>query len=245
MRATLTYHSIDDSGSPISVPPRALEEHLRWFASGRVRVLSLDELVAETDEDGDAVAVTFDDAFLNAHAPAARLLDRGLPVTLFVVPAHVGRTNAWGGRDEPGIPTLPLMGWDDLARLAEAGAEIASHTLSHARLTEVSPDRVDEELAGGLDGIASKLGVRSRHLAYPYGAVNDDVAARAAARHGWAHTTSFRALAPGDDPLRLPRLDMYYFREPGALERWGTTRFAARVAGIRARRAIRAVFDSP
>src|SRR5579864_2255548 len=96
MRATLTYHSIDDSGSPISVSPTAFDAHLKWLNTGRVRVVSLDEIVTMPDDGQDAVAVTFDDGLLNTRQPVENLLSSGLPVTLFVVSGYVGRTNTWG-----------------------------------------------------------------------------------------------------------------------------------------------------
>src|SRR5690606_37701023 len=60
MRAILTYHSIDESGSPISVSREAFRAHVRWLASGAVKVRPLAELVDARDG-GDAVAITFDD----------------------------------------------------------------------------------------------------------------------------------------------------------------------------------------
>jgi len=65
VKATLTYHSIEESGSPISVSPSVFASHLRWLGSARVRVFSLDALASHSDDAGDAVAVTFDDGFLN------------------------------------------------------------------------------------------------------------------------------------------------------------------------------------
>ena len=44
MRAILTYHSIDDSGSPISVSPAAFRRQLEWLVAERVRVVPLSEL---------------------------------------------------------------------------------------------------------------------------------------------------------------------------------------------------------
>ena len=67
MKAPLTYHSLDDSGSAISIPPAVFDQHLAWLTSGRVRVLTLDRIAEEPDSAGDAVAVTFDDGFLNAR----------------------------------------------------------------------------------------------------------------------------------------------------------------------------------
>ena len=45
--------------------------------------------------------------------------------------------------------------------------------------------------------------------------------------------------------LELPRLDMYYFRDPGALDGWGSPPFLRRVAWLRARRRLRALVAGP
>ena len=49
MRAILTYHSIDDSGSLISVAPAVFRSHVQWLTSGRVRALSLEDLIEHRD----------------------------------------------------------------------------------------------------------------------------------------------------------------------------------------------------
>ena len=60
------------------------------------------------------MAVTFDDGFLNGREAIEQLRAHGLPVSLFIVSSCVGGTNAWGGKAQRGIPTLPLLGWADL-----------------------------------------------------------------------------------------------------------------------------------
>src|SRR5713101_6332064 len=110
MRAILTYHSIDDSGSAISIPPAVFKEHVRWISQRQIHVESLDDLLAgDKEAETDTVAITFDDGFANFTLAVELLADYGLPATLFVVAGHVGGTNAWGGRTDPGIPTLPLL----------------------------------------------------------------------------------------------------------------------------------------
>jgi peptidoglycan/xylan/chitin deacetylase (PgdA/CDA1 family) len=240
VKATLTYHSIDDSGSAISLGRQAFRAHLRWLTSGRVRVLSLDDLVAHPDTGDPAVAVTFDDGFLNVHDGVEELLKNRVPVTLFLVSGHVGRSNAWnGGRADPGIPVLPLLDWPDLERLVAHGASIAPHTRRHPHLTRISTQAFDDELGGCLDDLRARLGPASAHLAYPYGDVNAAVAARAARYVRFGHTTHFDFLKADDAPLLLPRLDMYYFQAPGSIEAWGSPRFLRRVAWCRLRRAAR------
>jgi len=229
MRAILTYHSIDDSGSPISVSPSAFRAHVRWLASGAVRVLPLVQLLDDSTE-GDAVALTFDDGFRNfADEAADLLLDQGLPVTLFVVPEHVGGENDWGGRHTPGIPGLPLLSWQSLGALAERGVTLGAHTRRHRDLTLVRGAALEDEVAGCVERMAAELGSRPLTFAYPYGAVDDTSATVVRDVFVAACTTELRTLRSGEDRALLPRLDMFYFREGGQLEAWGSPAFRGRL----------------
>ncbi|HXT70226.1 MAG TPA: polysaccharide deacetylase family protein [Vicinamibacterales bacterium] len=241
MKAILTYHSIDPSGSPISVDTGTFDRQFRWLTHGSVRAIPLDDLVTGRAPSGDVVSVTFDDGFLNIIPAADRLLDAGVVPTIFVVTKHVGGTNAWGGKNQAGIPTMPLLGWTDLERLAKRGARIEAHTRTHPHLTRVSAEQLADELDGSRDDLERQLGQRPGHFAYPYGDVNHAVAERARSAFACAYTTEMSALGGRDDAARLPRLDMYYFQSPGALDPFGAPAFARRLAWIRARRAVRAL----
>ena len=212
MRAILTYHSIDDSGSPISVDRAAFREHVAFLASGAVRVTDIAGVLAQP-EDAQAVALTFDDAFANFATEAWPLLrDRGLPATLFVVSGHVGGTNAWGGREQAGIPTLPLLDWDDLGRLAEEGVTLGAHSRTHPDLRGTDDAALEDELAGSAEVIAARTGRRPEAFAYPYGAHDTRVASAAAAAYRFACTTDLRPLGRNEATSLLPRLDACYLR---------------------------------
>jgi peptidoglycan/xylan/chitin deacetylase (PgdA/CDA1 family) len=229
MRAILTYHSIDSSGSPISLSEDTFRAHVRFFGSGRVAVVPLADLLSMPDEK-DALAITFDDGFLNFASTAMPLLSHlGFPATVFVVSDAVGATNAWGGTPASGIPTLPLMSWSDLERVRDAGFEIGAHTRNHPNLTGLSLAQADDEISGCVDRIFSELGERPRRFAYPYGDVNDAVAALARQTFEHSVTTELDLLGPDDDSALLPRLDAYYFQRSGTIEAWGTTAFRRRV----------------
>lgn len=239
MRAILTYHSIDASGSPISCHPDAFERHVAWFRSGRVRVTTVPELVT-LPPSVDAVAITFDDAFVNfAEVAAPRLLEHGLPVTAFVVADQTGMTNAWDGTPERGIPHLPLLDWSALARLHERGVTIGAHTRTHRDLTQLRPHAVDSEVRGSAEAVHKQIGTRPSVFAYPYGRFDRDTAAVVSRVFPYACTTEFRVLEPEITPAALPRLDMYYFQHPGRLERWGTPGFNRFVAFRRGLRDLR------
>lgn len=237
MRAVLTYHSIDPSGSPISVRAGDLERHLRWLAAEGPPVVALERIL---DAPRDAVALTFDDGFANFEEVAAPLLsDLGLPATLFVVTGRVGRDNAWGDRADPAVPTLPLLDWDRLGRISEAGVELGAHTRTHPRLPTLDETALRDELEGCAADMEARLGRRPPSLAYPYGAVDARVVKAARGVFDLAVTTDFRPVRTDDDPMAVPRLDMFYLRAPGRLEAWGSAGFRRYLAWRRALRRIR------
>lgn len=239
MRAILTYHSIDDSGSPISIAPQDFLRHLDWLAGARVRVLPLAELVADGDG-GDGVALTFDDAlesFADHAWPA--LSERDLAATLFVPTDRVGGRNDWAGGPVGGIPSLPLLDWRTLRQMARQGLELGSHGRRHLDLTRLDDAALEDELAGSARRLERHAGVEAQSFAYPYGAVDARVAAAAARHYRLACTTELRPLARGVAPHLLPRLDAYYLRRAGALEAWGSRRFHRRLALRRAARRLR------
>lgn len=243
MRAILTYHSIDTSGSPISIAPDTFARHVAWLAGGAVQVEALTTLRrgGETSADGrHRVAVTFDDAFENFGTVAwPRLRDAGLPATLFVVTGHVGETNVWGGRPSPGIPVLPLMTWEALGAAAAEGVTIGAHTRTHPHLPDLDAARLDDELAGCRADLAGRLGCQATTFAYPYGDVSAAVTATAARHFAVGCTTEYRAVAAGDAAERLPRLDMGYFQHADAFADWGSAAFVRRIATRRALRRVR------
>jgi len=234
MRAIFMYHSIDESGSPISVEPRVFRQQMEFLALGRPRVVPLADIATERAPD-ESIALTFDDAFANFEEHAAPIMaDLGLPGTVFVVTDHVGKTNAWGNATATlasggAIPILPLMTWDAIQRVTRRGIEIGAHTRSHPQLTSLSDQKVADEVDEPAERLARELGTRPTAFAYPYGDLDHRVVTTVRRTYQRACTTELRALGHGEDPVRLPRLDAYYFRAPGQLEQWGSSAFQRRI----------------
>lgn len=241
MKAILTYHSIDGSGSVISVDRATFRRQMEWLSGSGMAVVGLDR-VLQWDSGTDAVAITFDDAFSNFVSEAWPVLrDLGLAVTVFVPTDHVGDTNAWENPARTGIPRLPLLDWNAIGRLVASGVDVGSHTRTHADLRKVPLERVADEVVESADRIAAETGRRPSAFSYPYGSLNEDVRDLVAGRYRVAVTTELRPVGPDEDPHRLPRLDSYYFRRPGRMERLGTTamkRYLTIRRGLRAARSL-------
>ena len=96
----LTYHSIDDSGSLISVSPAAFGAQMEYLHSNGFRALSLRDYVTRLPlgrlPARGAFVITFDDGFRNVHEIALPILRRlGFAATVFVPTDHVGGSATW------------------------------------------------------------------------------------------------------------------------------------------------------
>jgi peptidoglycan/xylan/chitin deacetylase (PgdA/CDA1 family) len=206
----LTYHSLDTSGSVISVSPDVFHEQVDWLAANGVPVVPL-ERIRETP---DAVALTFDDGLCSFWEHAAPLLQRyRFPATVFVVSGYCGGWNDWPSQPfRMGIPRLELMGWRELEQIAKLGVTIGCHTVTHPHLSRLSAAEVEEELHRSRSAIEQRLGMAVDTFAYPYGD-STPLVRRVAARHfRLACGTRLAFLSSRSDPLDLPRLDAYYLR---------------------------------
>lgn len=239
MRAILTYHSVDGSGSVVSIDEHTFARHVQWLAASDVRVLPLDELPDAPDGE-DAVAITFDDGLESfGRVAAPLLLEHGLPATLFVVTDAVGATNEWHGHGDPGIPVQRLLDWSELARLVSDGFSLGAHTSTHLNLATAEPNAAEREILGSKSRLARELGVEATTFAYPYGGVSQAARDIVAREFRYGVTTRLAALSTHEHPALLPRLDSYYLRTPGTLESWGTKRFRLRMGFLAGARSVR------
>jgi peptidoglycan/xylan/chitin deacetylase (PgdA/CDA1 family) len=239
----LTYHSLDESGSVISVAPDAFRAHVRGLRARGFRGLPVGDVVEAWEADralpARTVALAFDDGFRSVLDVAAPVLhEAGFRATVFAVAGHLGGRNDWPTQGR-GIPLLPLLSPADLRALAAGGFEIGAHGVTHAPLDRLSAAAVDEELVGGTRRLEDETGTAVRVFAYPEGRAGAFVRRAVAARYRAACSTELRVADSLDDRHWLPRLDMYYFRRglPRRLllTSWGTAYLRLRRLGRAAR----------
>lgn len=212
----LMYHQVET--------PRSAQEH-RFCATPLEFARQMDHLVeaytpvtleallagmrGDAPLPQQAVHVTFDDGFVGVLEHAAPVLaERGIPATLFAVSSRLGQSNDWMAKR--GFPERPLL---DLAQMRELEAMdfvIGSHTRSHARLTEIGPEQLTDEVTASKHALEDALGKEVRHFAYPYGLFNDAVRdAVIAAGYRAACSTRSGFNRPGEDHYLLRRIDVF------------------------------------
>ncbi len=214
MRAILTFHSVDDSGSVISFSPATFAA-LVEAVGRRHAIVDLDALL----DGAEGVAITFDDGMRSVLQHALPVLGaHGVPAHLFLTTNTVGRATPWP--DPPSdIPAFPMLDWDEVEALVAGGVRIENHTTSHPDLRATSDDDIRTELDHADAIIEARLGRRPRFFAYPFGYYDDRTRALVAGRYRASVTTELRTLGDDDDLTAVPRLDAYYLQDP----RWFST----------------------
>jgi peptidoglycan/xylan/chitin deacetylase (PgdA/CDA1 family) len=260
--AILTYHSLDTSGSVVSVAPSDFADQMRALADSGYRGIALREATAyraATDAWPDrCVVLTFDDGYANFHEAALPILMRcGFAATIFLVSAHVGGQNDWE-RPPVRLGARSMLSWSQVAELCAAGIEVAAHTKTHPDLARLSPTAAEEEIAASRAQIEDRLGRPVESFAYPYGSVSRP-AREIVAREFRAACTVELKRADGEAMHELPRVDTYYFRSARrfarlangeldrylAVRRWGRLMRRTLSPAPRAQHTVTAVAGEP
>ena len=156
---------------------------------------------------GKPIILTFDDGyrdFLTAAMPVLRA--HGFSATVFLVAERIGGSATWDA--EYGEPA-PLLSWEEVRALHEAGIDFGCHSLLHHPMTGLSRAELAKDTVLARAILQERLGISVKTVAYPYGAQNGFV--RSVIRD-----LGFQAAVGcepgvsrlGDSPLRLPRIEV-------------------------------------
>ncbi len=241
----LTYHSISEGRSPLRIPPALFEFQLNWLKSN-ARVMPLEEVVDclanGTPMPPRAVALTFDDGFLDFYTAAAPLLRRAaLPATVFLPTDYCGLSNRWPGQPE-WVEEQPLMGWDHITELAGHGIKFGAHSASHPHIPQLPDDAVIREILGSKQDIEARVGSPVQTFCYPYGDWDARVRSLLKPHYRAACSTRTDIAIPGADLYSLPRVDAHLVRHPAIFSRLFSGLFSPYLS---ARRTVRSLRGQP
>ncbi|MEO8288310.1 MAG: polysaccharide deacetylase family protein [Chloroflexota bacterium] len=207
----LSYHSIDANGTPLSVSPGLFAAQMATLAAEGCATFTMSQVAQHLGERKPfpprAVAITFDDGFSSVAEIALPLMRRfGLKATVYVITGMVGRTTRWTDGGKP-LPSLRILGWDQIEQLHGAGVEIGAHTATHGFLTQYADAELTDELDAPREVLRARLGAPVSAFAYPQGDYDRRVVnAVRATGYSTATTVDQGRVRLNDDPFLLPRL---------------------------------------
>ncbi len=210
----LCYHRV---GGPLElgvtrVSPKVFRRQMHALAKAGWTTLTLDQFAAAARSDGSALRIprsafllSFDDGYSELAEFAYPVISEvGFTATTFLITDYIGRPNAWDIQ----YTRKPLrhLDWSAIEAWKARGFEFASHTATHARLTWLDDARVTDELARSREILNERLG-DCPAVAYPFGAVDDRVAALAREA---GYRLGFDGVAGVEgDGMRLSRVPVY------------------------------------
>lgn len=217
------YHSIDrlkDDPNMLCTSPARFESQLRYLQQRNLRGVSMRELCRAMDagEHKGLVGLTFDDGYTDFLHTAMPIMERlGHSATVFAVAGMPGE-NDWQHTFTP-RPRLKLLDAEGLREVSERGMEVASHTMTHARLAGAAPELLEYEVGESRRALGEILGEEVGGFCYPYGSL-DEAAVRAARLAGYAYACGWNTPVERS-AYDLPRIPI--------AERDNPPRFAAKL----------------
>ena len=178
----LLYHNVGPVRPGITpgltVTPERFERHVRWLVRrGYTGICPSDWARWRREGKGlpdKPILLTFDDGYEDLVEFALPVLRRyGFGAVVYIVTGQLGGTNAWD--DPAGTRTHRLMTAEQIRYWAARGIEFGAHSRTHANLTTLSADQLEEEVAGSGKELASLVGAPVVSFAYPSGYHNQAV----------------------------------------------------------------------
>jgi peptidoglycan/xylan/chitin deacetylase (PgdA/CDA1 family) len=198
----LLYHSIGEDHSArdaFTVGRRAFREHARAIYDAGRAAMTVGELAdalrGAMRLPPRPVLVTFDDGFADVLGAVELLLASGLRASVFVTAGA--------------IDSARMVTRGDVRALAALGerVEIGAHSVTHARLDELSRQRAAAEISVSKSALESVTQRPVRSFAYPHGAYDRHVRRRVIDSGFTAAAAVKNALSHAqDDPHALARV---------------------------------------
>lgn len=225
----LMYHKLGPRPAGVRlkglyVGEQLFDRQLAELRQAGYRACDFDALAGGVPAQPGRIGISFDDGYVNVLRYGLKpLAKHGFQALQYIVADNIGGGNDWDVSE--GEVREPLM---DLAQIREwlaAGHLIGSHTLSHAKLPQLSPAQAREEIAASKKKLEDLLGVPIVHFCYPYGFWNErvrDLVIEAGYRT--ATTTGFGLNDAGTSPFELRRIMARY-------QSWGLRGLRQRLFG--------------
>lgn len=174
----LLYHSVDTSGSDISITPREFKAQMEYLKFSEYRTISLMEYMHYLQTDGKShpkeVVLTFDDGFKNNYSEVFPVLrEYGFTATIFLATNYIDGICTWEKNEF--IPNLQLLSWGEIEEMSAFSIDFASHSSSHPYLTKLSEAKIRIELLNSKSIIEAKLKKPVTFFSHPYGDTNKQI----------------------------------------------------------------------
>lgn len=190
----LMYHAVNNKtfgNAELFVKPSEFYRQMKYMADNGYTPLLFDE-VKDCDRYRKPVIITFDDGYRNNYINAYPILKQfNFKATIFLIADSI---------NHPAYLTSTQI------KKMESLISFQSHTLSHPQLDKMSGEKIEKEYIRSMEIIKGITGKPVYVLAYPYGAYNDNVIAKAAKYFSYGVTVDKGFYRKGDNNYTIRRI---------------------------------------
>jgi peptidoglycan/xylan/chitin deacetylase (PgdA/CDA1 family) len=166
----LMYHGISNArrkgGHPYyetSTSPPVFKEHMQFLRANDYNTIGLEDLpgvfASGVSETRRCAVITFDDGLVDFFESAVSILkENGQASTVFLPAGLMGQT----------LAGQAVMDWDLARALAEKGVAFGSHSMTHAKLVDLTASELEREILGSKEKIETELDSEIQAFSYPY-----------------------------------------------------------------------------
>lgn len=196
----LAYHQVHDDEELYTINEADFAEQMYYLQENGYTAVSLADMFAawagEKPLPAKPVIITFDDGYADNLLAAQPIMEKyGMKGTMFIIGSFVGQPD--------------YLTWEQIRELKSRGAEIGSHTMTHAALNEIPRSEQESEVRLSRQVLEEHLGVPVEYLAYPYGQYDSalpEILHQAGYRGACTGIAGLNA--PGDNAYLLKRINI-------------------------------------
>ena len=192
----LNYHKVSDEFLSLAVAPADFDWQMRYLKEHGYHAITPDELYDALEGTGqlpaNPVLITFDDGYQDNYDNAYPILRKyGLKGTVFVVTSFLGTRKGY-------------LTWDECREMEKNGMTVASHTVDHKSMTDLTNDQLRAELVESKKKAEAELGHEVKCAAparrVPTTSTSPSSCARPATRPPLPSSTAASALKAASTP---------------------------------------------
>lgn len=155
----LMYHSVNQKKThchpELVITPRKLEQQLQYFQRKKIQLITIDELITNTDIESCAV-LSFDDGFVDNYTELFPLLKKyQAKATIYLA---------------PDIKEIDKLNPEQIMEMQASGlVEFGAHTLDHINLTKLDDKEAEVQIIKSKEKVEQLIKQPCLHFSYPFG----------------------------------------------------------------------------
>lgn len=175
----LFYHSMDDSGSLLSISRENFMRQLSYLKKSGYGSLTIGEFLEYFDSKNNKsfpekkFLITFDDGYKDNIEAINILKELNFSAVIFITTGYTGGYNDFC---EQNVPRLPMLTMEEIRNLSKSGTEFGAHGHAHRNITDLANEEAINDISKSKQILESEIKYEVISFCYPRGKYTNKIA---------------------------------------------------------------------